>query len=54
MPKNNIFESIENNEIVKNLVDDSKKIFDEFLGFVGPRFPTHHNFIFPTTSFEQL
>jgi hypothetical protein len=34
MPKNNIFESIENNEIVKNLVDDSKKIFDEFLGLV--------------------
>jgi len=34
MQKNNIFESIENNEIVKNLVDDSKKIFDEFLGLV--------------------
>jgi hypothetical protein len=34
MPKNNIFESIENNEIVKNLVDDSKKMFDEFLGLV--------------------
>ena len=32
--KNNLFESIENNEIVKNIVDDSKKMLDEFLGLM--------------------
>ena len=32
MPKNDIFGSIENNEFIKNLVGDSKKIFDDFLG----------------------
>ena len=32
MPKNDIFGSIENNEFIKNLLGDSKKIFDDFLG----------------------
>ena len=32
MPKNDIFGSIENNEFIKNLVEDSKKLFDDFLG----------------------
>ena len=32
MNKNNIFETIENNIISNNIINDSKKLFEDFLG----------------------